>query len=86
MEPKKTEKADLANKSFLFLSIGLVISLLLAITAFSYRVYDDTSVKDLGAKDAMARKFWKYHLQNNCLLLLQKFSSLKSLRFLMKRR
>ena len=48
MEPKKTEKADLTNKSFLFLSIGLVISLLLAITAFSYRVYDDTSVKDLG--------------------------------------
>ena len=56
MEPKKTEKADLANKSFLFLSIGLVISLLLAITAFSYRVYDDTSVKDLGAKDAVARR------------------------------
>lgn len=53
MEPKKTEKADLTNKSFLFLSIGLVISLLLAISAFSYRVYDDTSVKDLGAKDAV---------------------------------
>ena len=53
MEPKKTEKADLTNKSFLFLSIGLVISLLLAITAFSYRVYDDTSVKDLGNKDAV---------------------------------
>ena len=53
MEPKKTEKADLTNKSFLFLTIGLVISLLLAISAFSYRVYDDTSVKDLGAKDAV---------------------------------
>jgi len=52
MEPKKTEKADLTNKSSLFLSIGLVISLLLAITAFSYRVYDDTSVKDLGKNDA----------------------------------
>ena len=52
MEPKKTEKADLTNKSFLFLSIGLVISLLLAISAFSYRVYDDTSVKDLGKNDA----------------------------------
>jgi len=48
MEPKKTEKADLTNKSFLFFSIGLMISLLLAITAFTYRVYDDTSVKDLG--------------------------------------
>jgi periplasmic protein TonB len=47
MEPKKTEKADLANKSFLFFNIGLIISLLLAITAFTYRVYDDTSAKDL---------------------------------------
>jgi periplasmic protein TonB len=53
MEPKKTEKADLTNKSFLFLSIGLVISLLLAISAFSYRVYDDTSVKDLGKTEAV---------------------------------
>ena len=86
MEPKKTEKADLANKSFLFLSIGLVISLLLAITAFSYRVYDDTSVKDLGAKDAVQRRFWKYRQRSNCLRLLQKFSSPKSLKFLMKRR
>jgi len=56
MEPKKTEKADLTNKSSLFLSIGLVISLLLAITAFSYRVYDDTSVKDLGKNDAVAEE------------------------------
>jgi protein TonB len=53
MEPKKTEKADLTNKSFLFLTIGLVTSLLLAIMAFSYRVYDDTSVKDLGDKNAL---------------------------------
>jgi protein TonB len=52
MEPKKTEKADLTKKSFLFLTIGLVVSLLLAIMAFSYRVYDDTSVKDLGKNDA----------------------------------
>lgn len=47
MEAKKTSKADLGNKSFLFFSIGLTISLLLAITAFTYRVYDDTSAKDL---------------------------------------
>lgn len=53
MEPKKTEKADLTKKSFLFLTVGLVISLLLAIMAFSYRVYDDTSVTDLSNKDAM---------------------------------
>jgi len=47
MEPKKSEKADLTKKSFMFFSLGLVVSLLLAITAFTYRVYDDTSVKDL---------------------------------------
>jgi protein TonB len=47
MEAKKTEKADLTKKSFLFFNIGLVVSLLLAITAFTYKVYDDTSAKDL---------------------------------------
>jgi protein TonB len=47
MEPKKTKKADLAQHSFLFFNIGLVISLTLAVMAFSYKVYDDTSVKDL---------------------------------------
>lgn len=49
MEPKKTEKADLTKKSFLFFNIGLIVSLLLAITAFTYKVYDDTSAKDLNA-------------------------------------
>lgn len=53
MEPKKTEKADLTKKSFLFLTVGLVVSLLLAIMAFSYRVYDDTSVTDLSKNNAM---------------------------------
>jgi protein TonB len=47
MEPKKTERAELRNKSFLFFCIGLTVSLLLAITAFTYRVYDDTSGVDL---------------------------------------
>jgi protein TonB len=47
MEPKKTEKADLENKSFMFFSLGLIVALLLSITAFTYRVYDDTSAKDL---------------------------------------
>lgn len=48
MEPKKTEKADLTNKSGLFFNIGLVVSLLVAVMAFSYRQYDDTDLKDLG--------------------------------------
>ncbi len=47
MEPKKTPQADLTNKSFLFFNIGLIISLGLAIMAFNYKVYDDTSAKDL---------------------------------------
>lgn len=52
MEPKKTEKADLENKSFLFFNVGLVIALLLSITAFTYRVYDDTTAKDLSKNSA----------------------------------
>lgn len=52
MEPKKTEKADLNNKSFMFFSLGLIIALLLAITAFTYRVYDDTTAKDLSKNTA----------------------------------
>ena len=47
MEPKKSKKADLGEKSFLFFNIGMVISLSLAIMAFKYKVYDDTSAKDL---------------------------------------
>ncbi len=52
MEPKKSEKADLEKKSFMFFSLGLIVSLLLAITAFTYRVYDDTSAKDLNKNAA----------------------------------
>ena len=52
MEPKKTEKADLEKKSFMFFSLGLILALLLSITAFTYRVYDDTSVKDLSKNTA----------------------------------
>ena len=52
MEPKKTEKADLTNKSFMFFSLGLIVALLLAIMAFTYRVYDDTTAKDLSKNAA----------------------------------
>jgi protein TonB len=40
MEPKKTEKADLTNKSWLFFNIGLVITLLVVVMAFEYSVRD----------------------------------------------
>lgn len=49
MEPKKTEKADLGNKTFLFFNIGLIIALLLSIVAFTWTVEDDTTAKDLTA-------------------------------------
>ena len=52
MEPKKTEKADLTNKSFLFFSIGLAFSLLVSISAFTYKTFDDVSAKDLNKNQA----------------------------------
>jgi periplasmic protein TonB len=56
MEPKKTQKADLSGKSFLFFNVGLVVSLGLAITAFNYKVYDDTSAKDLQQASAIVEE------------------------------
>jgi periplasmic protein TonB len=47
MEAKKTEKADLTKKTWLFFNIGLTASLLVAVMAFEYKKYDDTGVKDL---------------------------------------
>lgn len=47
MEAKKTEKADLTNKTWLFFNIGLTASLLVAVMAFEYKNYDDTGIKDL---------------------------------------
>lgn len=48
MEAKKSPKADLNKKTGLFLNIGLVVSLLLVITAFEWRFYDDGELMDLG--------------------------------------
>ncbi len=48
MVHKKTEKADLSRKSSLFLTIGLFVSLILVITAFEWRFYDDGALADLG--------------------------------------
>lgn len=46
MEPKKSEKADLTKKTFLFFNIGLIIALLASIFAFTYKVEDETSGVD----------------------------------------
>ena len=48
MEAKKNPKADLNKKTGLFLNIGLVVSLLLVITAFEWKFYDDGELMDLG--------------------------------------
>ena len=48
MEAKKNPKADLNKKTGLFLNIGLVVSLLLVITAFEWKFYDAGEMMDLG--------------------------------------
>ncbi|MTI30709.1 energy transducer TonB [Xanthovirga aplysinae] len=49
MEVKKNPGADLTRKRGLFLSIGFVVSLLLVITAFEKKSYDDGPGMDLGS-------------------------------------
>lgn len=51
MEAKKTPKADLANKSGMFLNLGLAISIAAVLFAFEYKSYDDGALKDLGTVD-----------------------------------
>lgn len=51
MELKKKPSADLGRKSGLFFNIGLVITLLLVITAFEWRFYDNQNLVDLGEAD-----------------------------------
>ena len=48
MIEKKLPEADVTRKSGLYLNIGLVISLLVVITAFEWRFYDDGALADLG--------------------------------------
>jgi len=54
MEVKKTEQADIQRKSGLFLSIGLLFTMVLVVMAFEYKSYDD-QIADLQGKniDAM---------------------------------
>jgi len=48
MELKKTPNADLNKKSGLFLNIGLVVSLIIVISAFEWKFYDDGDLVELG--------------------------------------
>ena len=51
MEPKKNPKIALERKTGMFFNIGLAASLLLVITAFEWRFYDDGGLVDLGQVD-----------------------------------
>ncbi len=48
MEAKKTEKANLENKSTFFLSIGLLITMALVVMAFEWKQYDETLASLVG--------------------------------------
>jgi protein TonB len=52
MQPKKTSKADLTSKTFLFFNVGLVVALLLSIFAFTFKVSDDRVRIDLDTSRA----------------------------------
>jgi periplasmic protein TonB len=56
MELKKTEKADLTKKTFLFFNIGLITALLLSIFAFTYKVADENSGADLAGNQAIVEE------------------------------
>jgi protein TonB len=51
MEAKKTPKADLSNKTGMFLNLGLAISVGLVLFAFEYKSFDDGALQDLGSID-----------------------------------
>ncbi len=51
MEVKKKPEADLTKKTGMFLNLGLVLSLGIVITAFSWRTYDDGDLMNLGQVD-----------------------------------
>jgi protein TonB len=56
MEPKKTEKADLTNKSGLFFNIGLVVTLLVVVMAFEYSVRDESGDVNLAKNTNMVEE------------------------------
>lgn len=47
MERKKSKKADLENKRFIFKEIGLIIALSLVLLAFEWKSYDKTNFEQL---------------------------------------
>jgi periplasmic protein TonB len=56
MELKKSEKADLTKKTFLFFNVGLIVALLIAILAFTYKVEDENSGVDPNNNQTMVEE------------------------------
>jgi periplasmic protein TonB len=56
MELKKSEKADLTRKTFLFFNIGLIVALLAAILAFTYKVDEDGTGVDANANQTVVEE------------------------------
>jgi protein TonB len=51
MEPKKTPKADLSRKTFLFFNVGLIVALSVCIFAFTFKSEDDTGLVTCHLRD-----------------------------------
>ncbi|MDH5476426.1 MAG: energy transducer TonB [Cyclobacteriaceae bacterium] len=51
MTPKKNPKKDVFRNSGIFFNVGLIVSLLLAITAFEWKSYDAVELVQLGQVD-----------------------------------
>ena len=54
MEIKKSPKANLENKKFLFMEIGLVVALLMVLGAFEWSTTEGTDLASLGDETAIA--------------------------------
>jgi periplasmic protein TonB len=62
MISKKTVKADLTSKSFLFFNVGLITALSLVIFAFTFKTEDDTVVHDLASGNGQVEELMEVPL------------------------
>lgn len=52
MESKKSSRADLESKKFIFRQIGLIVALAVILLAFEYKTYEKT-IDDMGQREVM---------------------------------
>ena len=86
MELKKNPKNDLSRMSGLFLNIGLSVSLLLVIVAFEWRTYDNSGLLDLGMVQDDFEDLMEIPPTEQPPPHPRRFSYLKLLRCLMRRK